>query len=439
MQGKRDIGPMLNYRRLRPRRALGWVLLAICCLTGCSAPLQGEPLTFVVPPPPAEENLAPANLLVVREADGNLAILNPESGSRTQLTADASPTVLYGQPVWAPTSGQLAWVRSEIQRSTFRGQIMVTDTAGDVQTQAKTPFPPFYMYWNPMGDRLSLLGNWVVEGAPTIALNIIDMDSRDADAERMHLWDTGQPFYYSWAPDGDRLMVHRDMNTVWVGSIEDPKLLTAQAVGFGAPVWLAGSDEVVYGDLRDGVATLVQANLKTATEKILTWYQGSHLALYPNPLGTRLAVVETKDNMTVNAFGPLHMYFLDQDTVEQVTPLPVMAAFWSPDGASLLFWEVDVEGAIGSFSLRVWDEETGIRDLASVMVTPDFLQRYLPFSDQYALSHTLWSADSRMIAFAAYSAAGENEIFVQDVKVGTSPKRVASGDLAFWSRHTATK
>ena len=75
--------------------------------------------------------------------------------------------------------------------------------------------------------------------------------------------------------------------------------------------------------------------------------------------------------------------------MEQITSLPVMAAFWSPDGAKLLFWEVDVEGEIGSFHLRVWDE-LEIRELTPVTVTPRFFQRYLVFSDQYALSHALW-------------------------------------------------
>ena len=436
MQGWIDTGAtLLNHVATRPSRAWVPVLCALLWLTGCSALPAGEPFTFVVPPRPAD-NLSAENLLVVREVDGNLAILNPDTGNRTQLTFDASLTVMYDQPVWAPASGQLAWVRSELEGSTIRGQVMVADTTGNVQTQVETTFPPFYMYWNPTGTRLSLLGNWFAEGGPTIALAVMDTDSPDAG--RTRLWDTGQPFYYAWAPDGKRLVVHRDLHTVWVGSAEEPRLLTAQAAGFSAPVWLADSEEVVYGDLRDGVAALVRANLEAATEEILTWYQGSHLALYPNPLGNRLAIVETRDTMTVNAFGPLYLYFLDQGTVEQITSLPVMAAFWSPDGASLLFWEVDEDGDIGSFHLRVWDE-AGIRDLARVTVTPDFFRRYLIFSDQYALSHTLWSADSRMIAFAARSASGENEIYTQDVGAGTRPERVAAGDLVFWSRHAQTE
>ncbi len=420
----------LRHGALRQFRGLGLVLLAVWGLTGCAALPTHEPFTFVVPPRPAE------NLLVIRDTDGNLAILNPEMGHRTRLTADAGPTVRYDQPVWSPVSGQLAWVRSEIQGSTVRGQVMVADTAGDVRIQAATELPPFYMYWNPTGTRLSLLGNWFADGTPTIALHVMDMEH--PDGERMRLWDIGQPFYYAWAPDGERLVVHRDRHTVWVGPVTTPRLLTAQAAGFSVPVWLADSEEVVYGELRDGVATLVRANLATTAEEVLTWYQSAHLALYPNPAGNRLAIIETQDTMAVNAFGTLYIHFLDQDTVEQITAVPVMAAFWSPDGTRLLFWEVDEDGTIGSFRLRVW-EEAGIRDLARVMVTPSFLQRYLVFSDQYALSHTLWSADSRLIAFATRSAAGENAIYVQDVETGARPEQVATGDLVFWSRHTSTE
>ncbi len=415
---------------------LFWALLllwlAISLLTGCTALPSGGQFTFVVPPPP-EESQSPGNLLVIREADGNLVILNPEKGSRTQLTSDASPTVMHLQPVWAPGTGQLAWVRSEIRGSAFSGKVIVADVTGDIQSQVETQFPPFYMYWDPSGTRLSLLGSWLTNGVSTMALNVIDTD--DPEVAQTRLLDTGQPFYYAWAPDGKRLIVHRDLNTVWVGPADKQRLLTAQAAGFSAPAWLAGSEEVVYGDLRDGVATLVRANLETATEEILTWYQGSHLALYPNPLGNRLAIIETPDSMAVNAFGPLYIHFLDQGTLEQITSLPVMAAFWSPDGAKLLFWEVDVEGEIGSFHLRVWDE-LEIRELTPVTVTPRFFQRYLVFSDQYALSHALWSADSRMIAFATRGLSGEDEIYTQDVEAGTGPERVATGDLVFWSRNT---
>lgn len=436
MQGgaeTRDV--WLKYVGLKAsRRAWMPIWVAVLWLTaaGCSALPAGESFTFVVPPRSAEIGSV-ENLLVIREDDGNLAVLNPETGNRTRLTSDASRTVMYDQPVWAPASGRLAWVRSELRGPALRGRVMVADTEGNVQIQVETSLPPFYMYWNPTGARLSLLGNWSADGVPTIALTMIDTNGPAAG--RLRLWETGQPYYYAWAPDGKRLIVHRDENTVWAGLAEEPRLLTVQAAGFGAPVWLAGtgSDEVMYGELRDGIAALVRANLETAAEEVLTWYQGSHLALYPNPQGNRLAIVETRDTMAVNAFGPLYVYFLDQGAMEQITTLPVIAAFWSPDGARLLFWEVGEDGDIGNFRLRVWDD-AGIRDLALVTVTPNFLRRYLVFSDQYALSHTLWSADSRMIAFATRSAAGENEIYVQDVAAGTRPERVAAGDLVFWSR-----
>ncbi len=408
-----------------------FVLAMVCLVVAACAPLPPVPAPppFTIPP----ARLTGHQLLVVREADGNLAVVDPATGERVQLTDDASATVVHGQPVWSPAAAELAWVRSELEGTRASGQVLVADTAGTVRLRVATVFPPFYMYWNPQGTRLSLLGNWMVDGRPTMAMSVIDMgDSGDGTAR---IVDVGAPFYYDWAPDGERMLVHRNATTVWVGSPEQPQPVTDSSSAFASPAWLPDSESIVYGDLRDGVATLVRADLDTREEEVVTWYQGSHLAVYPDPTGDRLAVIETSDMVPVNAFGPLYLYSLKPATLEQLTTLPVMAAFWSPDGTRLLYWEGDLSGRPGDFNLRIWSED-GIREVGSAHSPPDFLQRYLYFSDQYARSHTLWSADSRWIAFAAEGPSGQNEIRIQEVGSLASPPQVLAGDLVFWSRHT---
>lgn len=421
---------MSMYGRLG---AVPFVLAMVCVVVAAAActslPPVPAPPPFTIPP----ERLTGHQLLVVREADGNLAVVDPATGERVQLTDDATATVVHGQPVWSPAAAELAWVRSELDGTRASGQVLVADTAGTVRLRVATVFPPFYMYWNPQGTRLSLLGNWMADGQPTMAMSVIDMGGSGDGTAR--IVDVGAPFYYDWAPDGERMLVHRNASTVWAGSPEQPQPITDSSSAFAAPAWLPDSESIVYGDLRDGVATLVRADLDTGEEEVVTWYQGSHLAVYPDPTGDRLAVIETSDMVPVNAFGPLYLYSLEAATLEQITTMPVMAAFWSPDGERLLYWEGDLSGRPGDFHLRIWSED-GIREVGSAHSPPDFLQRYLYFSDQYARSHTLWSADSRWIAFAAEGPSGQNEIRIQEVGSLASPPQVLAGDLVFWSRHT---
>lgn len=408
-----------------------FVLALVCVVVAASAcaplPVPAPP-QFTIPP----ERLTGYQLLVVREADGNLAVVDPATGERVSLTDDASATVVHGQPVWSPAAAELAWVRSERDGTQASGQVLVADTAGTVRLRVATVFPPFYMYWNPQGTKLSLLGNWLADGQPTMAMSVIDAGSSGDGMAR--IVDVGAPFYYDWAPDGERMLVHRNASTVWAGLPEQPQRITDSSAAFAAPAWLPDGESIVYGDLRDGVATLVRADLDTREEEVVTWYQGSHLALYPDPTGARLAVIETSDRVPVNAFGPLYLYSLEPATLEQITTMPVMAAFWSPDGTRLLFWEGDLSGRPGDFNLRIWSED-GIEEVGLARSPADFLQRYLYFSDQYARSHTLWSADSRWIAFAGKGASGHNEIRIQEVGSPAARAQVLAGDLVFWSRH----
>lgn len=421
-----------NWLQLSQRIFFTVIPLVLFLLTACSLPEVGPPPEFVVPlpKPPLLEG---ANLLVIRGKDGNLSILNPESSERLELTDDASANVAHSQPVWSPTSAELAWVRTELQVTGILGEVLVADTEGNVKRLVETTYPPFYMYWNPQGTSLSLLGNWISDGAATIALNVVNANTTDL-GELLPV-DFGTPFYYAWAPDGERLVVHKNAHTVWVGPPQEPRLLTTKSAPFGAPVWLNESEDVVFAELRDGISTLVLRNLTTDAEEILTWYQNSHLALYADSSGKRLAVIETSRQIGINAFGTLFVYSIDKGTVEQITSIPVIAVFWSPDGQNLLYWEGNLQGGVGSFNLRYWDGKD-VMKLALVGSPPEFLHRYLLFSDQYARSHTPWSADSRHIAFATVGAEGESEIFVQDVTAGTPPQWVAQGDLVFWSRHS---
>jgi TolB protein len=60
-----------------------------------------------------------------------------------------------------------------------------------------------------------------------------------------------------------------------------------------------------------------------------------------------------------------------------------------------------------------------------------FVSQFLPFFDQYALSHRLWSPDSSALVLPArVEGASQIMLFPAD---GGEPRPVAPGSMAFWS------
>jgi TolB protein len=85
------------------------------------------------------------------------------------------------------------------------------------------------------------------------------------------------------------------------------------------------------------------------------------------------------------------------------------------------------------FRLFVVDVTTGDGlQLAAFTPTVTFLSQFLPFFDQYALSHRLWSPDSTALVLPI-QVQDEAHIFVVPVN-GGQPQEIVQGDMAFWSQ-----
>jgi Tol biopolymer transport system component len=83
-------------------------------------------------------------------------------------------------------------------------------------------------------------------------------------------------------------------------------------------------------------------------------------------------------------------------------------------------------------AVQVYDLASGeSRQVAAFVPTESFLQ-VLPYYDQYQRSGTLWSPDSRNLVLAGVDANGQETIFVANAD-GSPSRKIADGDLAFWS------
>jgi TolB protein len=89
----------------------------------------------------------------------------------------------------------------------------------------------------------------------------------------------------------------------------------------------------------------------------------------------------------------------------------------------------------------VWvvDIETGDKQLITTFEPVDiFVNQFLPFFDQYAKSHRIWSPDSNalVLPMLGFRNTGEPTAYVHVVSTDWRvPKRViAEGLMAFWSQ-----
>jgi TolB protein len=131
---------------------------------------------------------------------------------------------------------------------------------------------------------------------------------------------------------------------------------------------------------------------------------------------------------------------------------PIIAFFWSPDGRYLAALSVARNGE-GDINAQAGKERAGKlglqqnlprlrllvynvaaeegRLLFSFVPTFTFATQFLPFFDQYALSHRLWSPDSSALVLPMVEN-GRNQIFI--INIVTGQKRfLADGSMPFWS------
>ena len=68
-----------------------------------------------------------------------------------------------------------------------------------------------------------------------------------------------------------------------------------------------------------------------------------------------------------------------------------------------------------------------------VSLSPLYVNQILPYFDQYALSHRVWSPDGSSILLPAVIDAGGNELLEVLPADGSAPRVLAPGSAGFWS------
>ena len=388
-------------------------------------------------------------------ADYNVYLLAPQENSQLALTDDAgiSEDVLryYQMPTWS-TDGRLAYFATAIHQSgEIATEVFVSsgrEEGESVYTGENEVFN--YAFWSPQNcpesatcrDLAVLLGS---EEANGLLVELIRAGIEDTSSQSIG---TGVPFYYSWSPDGTRLLLQRDGARMDIYDVAEESISAelAQTPGtFFAPAWSPVDDRLLIGVRSgDGAGTdlVIVANDETQT---LVEDLGGIAYFTWSPDGNRIAYMDVQNR---NRLGTLMVVdAVTGETVAQSRSNTVLAFFWSPDSDQIAYVTTTAVSP-GSFSAKmssarqgtgglswsVLDVESGaVRSYGSFVPTEQMLY-VLTYFDQFAQSHRLWSPDSRHLVYSEMTANSEAMISLLDTTQETSvPLFIAEGLVGIWS------
>ena len=437
------------------------------------------PSTAVGPGPSPRPVTAPTSpgLIAVVSDEGVLSTMDDGGGSRVSYPA---PGAVLGFPAWSPDGSQIAVIGAGANDTS----IYVFDVPGAGATtpgatsSAKPivgPDPvviyrsrdraPFYLYWTPDGRKVGFLATEAVG----LGLRIAPADgSAPLDGSGpAALIRQGSPLYFDWI-DAKRLLLHVDVGSnAFTGEVGlDGKSIKPALKGSGifrsAIVSHDGHDLAYVRSETDGSEKLVVASRDGSASHETAVFGPAAFAF--DPAGDGLASVASKvpvDPGVTFPFGPLRLTDPRTGKVRTLLEGPVVAFFWSPDGRTIAAivpshpgdlpgpgGTADIPAGTGVPSsspgavppvagvtgrLAFVDVATGVeRPEQVVQLNSTFVNQLLPYFDQYALSHRLWSPDSASILLPLVDAAGRNQL-VAIPAAGSDARPVAGGANGFWS------
>ena len=386
--------------------------------------------------------------------DGNIYVLGVSSGRGFKLTDDAytgnDGQTSYHYPAWSFRGGKLAFIGyRRLDGEEVESTLYVADHPGDTVRPVLTTVntSPFYLYWSPDSESISFLSS-SAEGNDLL-LQVIP-----ADGGEPVVVDAGQPLYWSWRSDSASILTHTGGSVLEQAdkayikrfdlSIDDPEgvPLNYFPAFFQAPEHSPdGEALLIAASMYRTQSTLVLAERDGEPRQLITEWQGP-LSFSWSPAGNRIAFITGKQSPIGGIIGTLNILGSARDNEESSyrASSAVFTYFWSPDGEKIALFEPTVVSGPSArrvlmLNVSILFVESGeLWYRTSIVPTPSFLGRVVPFFDQYQRSHTIWSPDSTHIVVNGMTAANRPGVFVVPAEGEGPPQLLAYGTLPFWSR-----
>lgn len=393
-------------------------------------------------------------------ADGNMYVSDQGGGSLKQLTKDAlipanqgDPVLYYQYPTWSRDGSQLAFMGISSDGEQAKSKLMVANIDDDSVNEVYTSESehPIYLNWSPDNTNLSFIST-TVSGQ-----NMILQSIPSAGGDRRIL-DTGSPYYWSWSPDGNVMVIHAGgaaasspehlafLNIDSGATTVTEYGLDSTPASFQAPAWSPDGSRIALARIAEEKnEIIVTDNAGQNPQTIGTFTEKTAFAWSRD--GTRFAYIDGKQALDAGTVGPLHV--LNMETSEEIVKEGnIVAFFWSPSGEELAYFvllQAQAEGGSGEsggasqaaaqyvLNLNVLDVTSGeSRELFTYRPTQQFLS-LLPYFDQYHQSVTIWSPDNNNLVLSFLGQSGSPGIAVVAASGNLEPRLLAQGFLAFWS------
>jgi TolB protein len=381
-------------------------------------------------------------------SDLQLATVNPD-GSELRVLTEGQQRLQF--PAWSP-EGKIASIGVDASGGFIR---IFSDEENSEGTEVyrSASEAPIYLYWSPDGTTVSFLANNPASG---LALHLA------SESEAPRLLANGAPFYWQWQSDSAGMLIHTGFtgegSRLGFTSSENDTLAENLAPPgfFQAPGISASGNYIAYAEDNEarGPQVIIQHNPLTDTAEVKreVKHEGA-TSLSWSPTEDKLAFTAPAPGAPA-VYGELNLLEAESGLLETLSEKLVVAFFWSPDGKHIAYLTPSLEqredGDVsslgqpmlvsqkvqrGSFllELRVVDIATKEdKRLATFTPTFLFLDQFLPFFDQYALSHRIWSPDSSAVVLPITNADSTKQITV--FSLDGTVTAIGEGDTPFWSR-----
>lgn len=372
------------------------------------------------------------NRIAFIDLEGRLSTIAPDG---TDYHPISLSNHVYQFPAWSPCGKLIAAIGSDRSGAgvyLFRDKDVQVGKGRYTQLFYSYEQLPFYLSWSPNSEMVSFLATY------THGLGLHIGSIKKATSQ---LLTTGEPCFWHWTRDSTQLFIHigspdhHEHRLTFIDhEIDDLDTNIATAGAFQTPGISADGQYWAFAECNHiGQANLVIEQSNSYDRQTID-HQGIAMLTW-SPTAPELAFIcpEFEAN---HYYGPLQLWHAPSGEIHRLTDQTVIAFFWSPNGRYLAYFTIahmppSLQGLV--LNLSIMDVQTHQRKkLFSFQPPPLFVNQFLPFFSQYALSHQLWSPDSDALVLPII-ANRIPRIVVVPID-GSDIVPIAEGFAAFWSR-----